>query len=247
MSFQIEMPVLFEPNKRPPVASGNCVFPILDGSSDPKRFCGSGFFVDGPNGQLLVTAAHVVKECEQPMIATPPEWKAGEPLLQNVEAQEWHASVVKSAAGVDLAILEVQGFSCRNLFAIDTHFSHANVPLLCIELSRSSTARQRIVHSTRMGNLVRLVNDSLFPADSLELSFAALKGASGAPVFYVQDNRLMACGIIKSNAAYESLPVEQYEVIDESDGGLIRETTKFYLPQAIAVHAKHLSRLVETA
>jgi hypothetical protein len=75
----------------------------------------------------------------------------------------------------------------------------------------------------------------------LELSFPALRGASGAPVLSNLTFRLW--GIITANVAYHLLPVQIEHVWD--DEGQITEETRFLLPQAIAVHVKHLQAMLQ--
>ena len=75
----------------------------------------------------------------------------------------------------------------------------------------------------------------------LELSFPALKGASGAPIMeWLPPFKLW--GIVKVNIRAELIPAQIETVVNGQ--GKIEEETKFYLPQALAIHVKHIRQLV---
>ena len=90
--------------------------------------------------------------------------------------------------------------------------------------------------ATRLGNVTRDLDltELYGPAGRrmLELSFPALKGASGAPV--LSNGNFELWGVIKANVGYELLPAQIESVRDQS--GTVLEETKFYLPQALAVN-----------
>lgn len=67
-------------------------------------------------------------------------------------------------------------------------------------------------------------------------SFLALRGASGAPVFYNQ--KFHVVGVIVASASYHLLPI-QIET-DLTDDNKLIEERKYLLPQALAVNIKHL-------
>jgi hypothetical protein len=65
--------------------------------------------------------------------------------------------------------------------------------------------------------------------ESLELSYPALKGASGAPVVVLDGvDRYKVAGVLVANVQYELLPVQTYFYKDES--GANEEKTHYYLP-----------------
>ncbi len=72
----------------------------------------------------------------------------------------------------------------------------------------------------------------------LELSFPALRGASGAPVVSI-GNEVVLWGIIVANVSYHLLPAQIEKVVE---GDTTVEEIKYLLPQAIAVNVKHLSK-----
>ena len=66
--------------------------------------------------------------------------------------------------------------------------------------------------SSRIGNLVRISNDSIRDFNTLELSYPALKGASGAPVLDMESgDGIKVFGLIISNVDYELMPVQTLE------------------------------------
>jgi hypothetical protein len=75
----------------------------------------------------------------------------------------------------------------------------------------------------------------------LELSFPALKGASGAPV--VQANTFGLLGIVIANVSHHLLPVQIESLLDEENE--IYEEVQYLLPQAVAVNSLHLRKLIE--
>ena len=105
--------------------------------------------------------------------------------------------------------------------------------------------------SNRLGNVTRTRNltDNFGKAGDrmLELSFPALKGASGAPVI-LGHPPFSLWGVVTANVARELLPVQVERIVDEL--GEIEEETKFLLPQALAinvVHVRDFLRAVEGA
>jgi hypothetical protein len=75
----------------------------------------------------------------------------------------------------------------------------------------------------------------------LVLSFAALRGASGAPV--VSNTDLHLWGIVTANRAYHLLPTQVETVLDEKNQ--LIEEVRFMLPQALAIHVKHLRSVLK--
>jgi hypothetical protein len=126
---------------------------------------------------------------------------------------------------------------------------HVNILFYTYEFSATQwkDGAWNINPATRIGNCVRTVQmDDVFgPAgvDMLEMSFPALKGASGAPVIEIQNSRLIVRGIIVANAERHLLPA-QIETVLDAENHLLEER-KYFLPQAAAVHSQHLVRLVD--
>ena len=99
----------------------------------------------------------------------------------------------------------------------------------------------RLAPAHRLGNVTRThdMTGRFGPAgdDALELSFPALRGASGAPVFY-NDGQYRIIGVIIGNEDREVLPIQVHSVLDEKNA--LMEETRFMLPVGIAVNIKHL-------
>lgn len=158
---------------------------------------------------------------------------------------------------MDLALLEVPDYPSKPgiRLAGDSEIVH-NVSVACFEystfllrgleydlLGREFDFRP----ATRIGNVTRYVDLSNeygeAGVDMLELSFPALKGASGAPVVSTMQEDMRLWGIIKANVSRELLPAQVLTVVDEKNQ--ITEETRFYLPQAIAVHVMHLRAVLQ--
>jgi hypothetical protein len=76
----------------------------------------------------------------------------------------------------------------------------------------------------------------------LELSFPALRGASGAPVVDSHPP-FEVWGVVTANTAYEIHPAQVERIVEED--GKITEETRFYLPQALAIHVSKVRKLLE--
>jgi hypothetical protein len=210
-------------------------------------FLGTGAFV----GQqpLLVTCDHVVENWNKSFaIAILPDRVP----LGTCDIHQ--AKLVARNPRADLALLEVPGYSPEEVLQLaEDHEISMNVPVICFDYSQVGTIQvgeEKAVHfqpATRLGNVTRLrfLKDMFGQAGDgmLELSFPALRGASGAPVLSNLTFRLW--GIVKANVAHHLLPVQIERVWDEK--GEVTEETRFLLPQAVAVHVKHLRAMLETA
>jgi len=213
------------------------VVPIfaIDESNNIKHFLGTGTFVtDVP---LLATALHVVKDWPGPFaIAVLPDTHR---IVRAVLAARDEAA--------DLALLEVPGYPASESvrLAEDSEIS-SNQVVVTFEYGTTRTAGKSIhlAPATRIGNVTRTLNltDRFGKAgeEALELSFPALRGASGSPVLSNTTFRLW--GIVIANVSYHLLPAQIETVIDED--GQLAGAMQFMLPQGIAVHVKHLRNLL---
>lgn len=75
----------------------------------------------------------------------------------------------------------------------------------------------------------------------LEVSFPALRGASGAPVFTWTPPYSMF-GVLSQNYARELHPAQVERIV--GDNGEMQEEQRFYLPQGLAVHVRHVRDLL---
>lgn len=95
------------------------------------------------------------------------------------------------------------------------------------------------------GNVIRFY-DSAFPESnptpSLQVSYPALQGASGAPVIATTPSKQFeVCGILVANIERELLPAQilRIEGPDESI-----EETKYFLPHGKALHVRAIAPLL---
>jgi hypothetical protein len=77
----------------------------------------------------------------------------------------------------------------------------------------------------------------------LELSYPALKGASGAPVFFETSQRIV--GVIVANLERELLPAQVLSAYRED--GSKSEEISYFLPNGIAIGCDHVAELVAEA
>ena len=99
--------------------------------------------------------------------------------------------------------------------------------------------------ATRIGNVTRLLDLTekygLAGKSILELSFPALRGASGAPVICSKDFTLW--GIVIANVSYHLLPAQIESVLNEQEE--VEEEIRYMLPQGLAVNVMHLQNLLD--
>jgi S1-C subfamily serine protease len=207
------------------------------------RFLGTGTFIE-PR-PYLVTAAHVIKGWNGTLgIMPPPDG-----------SRAFNANPTYVNPKTDLALLRVPDWSPQTVLKIaeDERVETFNQIVACFEYGTTRTLGETILFhpAWRMGNITRIHGPNSDVAkqygqageDALELSFPALRGASGAPVFAWQEPYLY--GIIIANVSYHLLPAQIETILDEKNQ--ILEETQFMLPQAIAVHARHLRTLIQEA
>ena len=207
----------------------------LTKKEDKWIFLGTGFFFGKP--PYLATADHVLGDMYR---------KIG---VHIIEKQEFYsASFVARKSDVDLAILKIEKyappFSCRLAKDEDISFTQA---IYSYEYGTTQPLGEATILSpaTRMGNVTRTRNLQDIYGEAgdtmLELSFPALRGASGAPVVRI-DDEVILWGIIVANASYHLLPAQVEKVVE---GDSTVEEIKYLLPQALAVNVKHLSKFLE--
>lgn len=213
------------------------VVPIVgmneDGSCGP--FLGSGVFAT--ENAFLVTCDHVLEPWKGKYAVSIQELNhlfVAEPLVRD----EKH----------DLAVLIVPKYRPPHCVPLEEDSEITlNKIVICYEYGTTVTAGKHIEFSpaNRLGNVTRIrdLQDRFKSAGDhmLELSFPALKGASGAPVMDWRPP-FKLWGLVKANVGYELLPAQIESIVDTT--GKLSEETKFYLPQALAVHVKHVRQLL---
>ncbi len=199
-------------------------------------FLGTGVFCG--TSSLLVTANHVLDEMYDTI------------KIQGLDRNTFYrASFVARKPSVDLALLKIEKYtpslSCH--LACDEEIVFNKV-IFCYEYGKSHNLGEQIVISpaTRMGNVTRFRNlQEKYGSGGeamLELSFPALRGASGSPVLDTVGTEIRLWGIIVANVSYHLLPAQIETVLQEN--GSLEEEIKFLLPQALAVNVKHVRDLM---
>ena len=207
----------------------NAIVPLLamSGRNAIGGFLGTAAFVGAPN--RLLTAEHVIRNWDHEFgIVAYPD-------ITTVH----HAIPVRVDGDRDLALLETTNFVADMALELaESNMLNNNSQIVCLEYGTTRATSERISFSpaTRLGNVTRMIDYTelygLAGKDMLELSFPALKGASGAPV--LSNDKLELWGVIKANVGYELLPAQIESILDDS--GKIDEEIKYYLPQALAVN-----------
>ena len=212
------------------------VVPIvaLDEFNAVKDFLGTGTFVGQP--PILVTAEHVVHDWGGRFGVAP--WSAKRIM---------RADLLVKKREMDLALLEVPGYVCNEPFELaqDNEIAFTQ-PVVCFEYGTTKIISEKVrLHpATRLGNVTRLLfEEDLFGLagrEALELSFPALRGASGAPVVSLADFHLW--GIVIANVSYHLIPAQVEITYDEQMHPI--EQVQYMLPQGIAINVKHLRSLL---
>jgi len=199
-------------------------------------FLGTGFFIEDES--FFITAAHNVE-------------------LSGVQFGVLHVedslnalpvSVVYIDKQSDIAVLEVNGYHPLKGFALaHPEELYLNTQISCLEYGTTLTRGDEIRFNPafRLGNVTRSFSKleilGRVLTDALEVSFPALRGASGAPVLINSNFRVI--GMLVGNMSYHLLPSQIETVTDEA--GKIIEETKFMLPLGIAAHANAIRTAVQ--
>ena len=194
-------------------------------------FLGTGVFCGTPS--LLVTANHVLDNMYKAI------------KIQVTDPNTFYrASFVARKPTVDLALLKIEEYTPRlSCYLANDEEIVFNKPIFCYEYGTTHNLGEQIVVSpaTRMGNVTRFRNlqDKYGTGGEamLELSFPALRGASGSPVVDI-GTEIRLWGIIVANISYHLLPAQVETVLQEN--GALDEEIKFLLPQALAVNVRHV-------
>lgn len=214
------------------------ILPIfaLNENGGVEHFLGTGSFI--LENDLLLTADHVIRDWPNQLAVA---------LLSDLTLR-YLAKVVCRDQDHDLALLRVEGYQSPTVVTPRASSTiQTNRQVMTFEYGTTVTAGNviTVLPATRIGNITRQIDlsSSYGPAGEkcLELSFPALRGASGAPVLSNDDFSLQ--GVIIANVSYHLLPCQIESVLDNSN--TLLEETKFMLPQAIAVDASHVTNMLE--
>lgn len=201
----------------------------------PIEFLGTGFVVG--SRRLVATAYHNVSD-----------WPDELGVLRSPQMKPIPLKMLSYDKDTDLALLDMTPYQSHQWFhlANDDEIYH-NRFVICPEYSATDKIGGEIVVSmaTRVGNITRefRANDRFGKAGegALEVSFPALRGASGAPI--LSSEHLKVYGVIIANIDYHLIPAMVEATMD--DKGEMSDEIKYMLPQGIAVHVKHLRNLLE--
>lgn len=208
----------------------------VDGANNIQRFLGSGSFVEEPT--LLLTADHVLGDSTHRFA-----------MVTMLDlARLYPATVVYRDKDRDVALLRVDGYEAPQPLELATDFPPPNHHVVAFEYGTTRTigGRTNLNPATRFGNVTRTVDVSFqygtAGKDALELSFPALRGASGSPVMTGYSFQLV--GMLIANVSYHLLPVQIERITDHQDK--VVEETNFMLPQGIAVNFRHIRQAIDT-
>ena len=209
------------------------VVPIFGYIHTDKKwiFLGTGFFVGEP--PLLATAGHILDKQYS---------KVGIDIAK--EKKFYHASAAFHNNRTDLALLRIENYAPPFTCKISANATIAfNDLVCCYEYGTTVSKGKQIVLSpaTRVGNITRILNKTETHGEAgqemLELSFPALKGASGSPILKVE-GEVYVLGVVVGNVSYHLHPVQIESILDEDNKYI--EEVKYLLPQGLAVNSKHL-------
>lgn len=222
------------------------IFGVVSGRSGP--FLGTGSIVG--DGSILLTANHVITAFDGPL---------GIVTMADVRRPPYPITLIGQDTSHDLALLRIADYRPPRPLVLDFDDFSENTTLIAFEYGTTRQKGNQILlnPATRIGHMTR----RLGPADGLtaltneamELSFPALRGASGAPVMIneVAVNTLLGkenlgiVGVVIANAAYHLAPVQVEEVLN-ADNTSYGET-RFMLPQGLAVSVRHIRAMYEDA
>jgi len=209
-------------------------------------FLGTGFFID--NDGTFLTAKHVF-----PSKGSTKEhiYNAITFDLQNSQPVPCPISDLEFSPQFDIASGRVQGASNIQPLDLATQNPPINFDIVTLEFSRTHPEQMEDGELTllfepcsRKGHVVRYYKSTYpesIPTQCLELSFPALKGASGALVLVEHGGSVI--GMIVQNIGHELLPA-QIETVTEA--GQYTEEIKYFLPSGKAISWVHLTEFVNS-
>lgn len=222
------------------------IFPIVSVRKEPRRgylFLGTGFFING-DGTFL-TAKHIF---ENPDIVDRGNYNAvvlqGGPALYNI-------SDVKFSQDFDVALGRVENIQDIQPIRLASADAPMNLDIITVEFSGTGPKRMKdggvslfFLPYFRKGYVICYYESDFpekVPTRSLDISFPALMGASGAPV--VVERTGLVIGMVVGNIERHLLPAQVIRVQQERE---YIEEVRYFLPIGKAISWSHLVEFVNS-
>ena len=222
----------------------NAIFPIvsLDSAGPTYSFLGTGFFVRADG--TFMTAKHVVNvpsAADITLLAVDTRGQIGTHIVEDV----------RLSPDYDIGVGRIPTWEGPHPRELSDTEPALNADLITLEFSQTSShlhpngsLHLNLIFSARKGHVVRqYVTDSLpitpTPTHVLELSFPALKGASGAPVIAElrHPNPGAVVGLLVANMERHLMPAQVERIEDETG---VTEERRYFLPLGLAISWRHL-------
>lgn len=221
------------------------VFPLIVATAGElgRSFLGTGFFIRS-DGTFL-TAKHVLED------VTLGDGEHFAIVMLPGGPTPYRVSQVRFAEQFDIALARAEGLGEIDTLEIATKDAPMNRDVLTVEFSGTESRPledgRRAMHFTpyfRKGHVICSYPSTYpepLPTMCLDLSFPALRGASGAPVIVEADGCVV--GMVLANVERHLLPaqVENVEL-----GPHHREEIRYFLPVGKAIAWQHLREFVHS-
>jgi hypothetical protein len=220
-----------------------CTFPLV-GRQGPTFF-GTGFLVH--DGSSCLTAGHVADAIAASGEDVDAVFFVPGGDLTPVAVGSWHRS-----SRYDAAVGRLATFDFGEALHLATDDPPLNTDVLCMEFSRvsplttESGGRQLVMTpSSHKGHVVARYTSEFpetSPTECLDVSFPALRGASGAAL--VSEHTGEVVGMIVANHERHLMPahVERVDV-----DGEVTEEVRYFLPLGKAISWRHLQDVLTEA
>jgi hypothetical protein len=211
-------------------------------------FLGTGSIVG--DGSILLTANHVATAFNGPQGILP---------MSDLARPPYPITLIDRDPAHDLALLRITEYRPPRPLVLEFEIFTDNTTLMTFEYGTTRQMGNTISlnPATRIGHMTRRLGpgDGLgsLTDDAIELSFPALRGASGAPVMinepaaYTMLGKVSGgvVGVLIANASYHLAPAQIEEVLN-ADNTAYGET-RYMLPQGLAVSVRHIQGIYEQA
>ncbi len=232
------------------------IVPIFRGSGDGQdmlsALLGTAFFVGSKEELHLVTARHVFEsnpiEEHEHYVFLIREEVGGKEKIAIREIRK-----VIASEDLDIATCPISPNEFAEPLQFSGHDPGLNEDVWSFEYSRTRMEQRQaqgkhisIEPLTHKGNVMRFYTSDfpeVMPTPSMELSYPALQGASGAPVMMATKAKQIAvCGMLVQNIEQELLPAQILTIVD---GDRSLEETKYFLPHAKAIHGSVVAEFLK--